>query len=685
MNKKLILIFLVLFFINSVLALPIYVKPVDGSGNLQPNTAFSYTFNFTTNIDCSGVVLTNTSTITTGKDGIGFIDINISGIYPAPSFVCEYKDGALRANHTLSDQVFRDVTGKTGFFNYLGNITARVVSLFVRDVNINQTLTLTGDFIVNNTVMYVNATSGNVGIGNSSSEAELTVSKNKDSYTDILISNTMDGVNSQPRVVLTSSDGSLYIGKTSSSFPDWGGDSYMVDGSNDIRVFTNYDLKMFAGGKEVVRIKNSGNVGIGTTSPSVKLDVNGSINMSGSGAAFIFPDGTSMTTASVGFNATWNQSWADTLYANITSPAYFNSTAGTYTLYVNTTAASYARFINTSAIGYAKYLNTTAASYTNAKDVVFNNSMAAYVIYVNSTAGTYTLYVNTTAAGFAIYVNSTAASYTRYVNATMKGYVDAQISGVTTDLSNVALLNQSNAFGEFNQSFNGSTLYVDASTGRVGIGTTTPSEELEVNKNQNEVTRFIINNPNSGAGAFKEISFYEGTNEQSYVGVASSGNAIEPHRMFIWNSENARIQFGTNDQERMVIEGDGDVVINNSNLFVNATSGKVGIGTASPSAKLDVNGEIRISSGDWLYFTTAGGIAAWGDLSLFYWDGGDWAEGITLKDTSGNVGIGTTSPTDELNVVGDINVTGQVKMDNQNVTNLDCITFNSGGKICSGV
>ena len=64
-------IFLSMFLISSAVALPIYVKPLDGSGNLQPGTAFNYTFNWTTNADCSGVVLTNTSTITTGKDGVG--------------------------------------------------------------------------------------------------------------------------------------------------------------------------------------------------------------------------------------------------------------------------------------------------------------------------------------------------------------------------------------------------------------------------------------------------------------------------------------------------------------------------------------------------------------------------------------------------------------------------------------
>ncbi len=43
-----------------------------------------------------------------------------------------------------------------------------------------------------------------------------------------------------------------------------------------------------------ITILSDGNVGIGTTTPSTALDVNGSINISGSGASLIFPDGTTL-------------------------------------------------------------------------------------------------------------------------------------------------------------------------------------------------------------------------------------------------------------------------------------------------------------------------------------------------------------------------------------------------------
>ncbi|MCK4650072.1 hypothetical protein KAT36_02465 [Candidatus Pacearchaeota archaeon] len=122
MNRELILVFLFVTLVTNVVALPIYVKPVSDSGNLQPNTAFNYTFNFTSDVGCSEIILSNSSIITTGKDGVGFIDINISGISSIPSYLCEYKNGVLRMTHRLSSQIFDRVYADT--INLTNNITA---------------------------------------------------------------------------------------------------------------------------------------------------------------------------------------------------------------------------------------------------------------------------------------------------------------------------------------------------------------------------------------------------------------------------------------------------------------------------------------------------------------------------------------------------------------------------------
>lgn len=65
---------------------------------------------------------------------------------------------------------------------------------------------------------------------------------------------------------------------------------------------TNYAFKVEQPGSSLANftIKAGGNVGVGTTNPSQKLEVAGSLKLSGAGSALIFPDGTTMTTATTG-------------------------------------------------------------------------------------------------------------------------------------------------------------------------------------------------------------------------------------------------------------------------------------------------------------------------------------------------------------------------------------------------
>lgn len=58
-----------LFLINLVSAasIPIYVKPLSGDGSLNPNTAYNYTFNWTTDSSCNNIVFSNSSLTITNK------------------------------------------------------------------------------------------------------------------------------------------------------------------------------------------------------------------------------------------------------------------------------------------------------------------------------------------------------------------------------------------------------------------------------------------------------------------------------------------------------------------------------------------------------------------------------------------------------------------------------------------
>jgi hypothetical protein len=100
----------------------------------------------------------------------------------------------------------------------------------------------------------------------------------------------------------------------------------------------------------------------------------------------------------------------------------------------------------------------------------------------------------------------------------------------------------------------------------------------------------------------------------------------------------------------MAIKFLNTVAVDTDVLYVDASSNRVGIGTPSPSQKLEVNGAVL--AGDYrgstnVYLTSP-------DSWIFRSTGGNERMRIT---SAGNVGIGTTSPGKELDVVGTIRAT----------------------------
>ncbi len=128
---------------------------------------------------------------------------------------------------------------------------------------------------------------------------------------------------------------------------------------------------------------------------------------------------------------------------------------------------------------------------------------------------------------------------------------------------------------------------------------------------------------------------------------------------YIWNHETASIIFGTSTTDRMIIN----------------SSGNVGIGTLVPSAQLHTTGSVRFegagSPGAGKILTSdALGNATWQSSSsipagtngqTLRYSGTSWVANSTLFNDGTNVGIGTSNPSQKLDVSGgSIKTSGQL-------------------------
>ncbi len=178
--------------------------------------------------------------------------------------------------------------------------------------------------------------------------------------------------------------------------------------------------------------------------------------------------------------------------------------------------------------------------------------------------------------------------------------------------------------------------------GRVGIGVTSPSATLEVEgKPGAPVAKFTKNSLSEDKTALIDIK--NGHGEIWRYGVSGDGNGIEiPKGSFYIES------YGS---PTMVISKDG----------------KVGIGTTTPSNLLDVDGGIDINdyirhnnddntsigfpANDNIHLTTAG------------------TERVAINST-GQVGIGTTTPSNLLDVDGGIDINDYIRHNNDDNTSI---------------
>ena len=376
---------------------------------------------------------------------------------------------------------------------------------------------------------------------------------------------------------------------------------------------------------------NTGNVGIGTTSPGAKLDIveissktadysANRISTRGSVANSITTIGTDVEVIRSG--------WSN-------SEVYAGKFLATLTNRVGTTNAYGVRGIAEYESDYATSAPSPAGSLTG----LYSEINLSYISGNAPLANAYGVRAGTATIG-------TGAELTNYYGI----YVNSPL--ITGTLTNkYALVTEVNA-------------------GNVGIGTTTPSEKLQVNNGKlyitesaNASTANLIYLENSGSGGNEGVSikFNPMFDAESMIASnregAASDNAnltfhtaladVTTERMRITSSGNVGI--GTTAPEKKLHVAGGDVLINNGQYY----TAKNNTGANYKLAAITTGNQVAIGAID---YTSAGTIFAGGD-NVSITTGGVAGSSRLKILSNGNVGIGTTNPATKLDVRGDITIT----------------------------
>jgi len=420
-----------------------------------------------------------------------------------------------------------------------------------------------------------------------------------------------------------------------------------------IRSSTKTDF-MVAGnfGTSVMHISSSGNVGIGTTSPSYKL------------TSYDTSNDTFPIVAGAGLNVS--------SFTGIGLSGFVASNGAVKAAMVLQRVGNYGtgdiHFLNNDTE------NNSDATLADAKMTIKENGNVG----IGTTSPVYKLDVNGdvnipfgTSNGYRINGNRILSQGS--------GFFEFGVLDYKSIYPNISTNND----GTFRIQSNGSTLVTVNQSGNVGIGTISPDTELHVESGDtiltlegsnssyvNAATQLVSNHATNarGMGTFA----YDASTDVEWFW----GNPYSYNDAFVINRNTGYTVPSSQNSPPGIGASAGT-------LFKIASSGNVGIGTTSPNAKLDVAGSIRSSlGGSWA--SSAGGVQITydgvdtGTMSMYY-DAQDLVlgagvtnkNGITISGTgadnkismkaggsdrvtvlgsSGNVGIGTASPQAKLHL-----------------------------------
>ena len=195
--------------------------------------------------------------------------------------------------------------------------------------------------------------------------------------------------------------------------------------------------------------------------------------------------------------------------------------------------------------------------------------------------------------------------------------------------------------------------FVVKQNGNVGIGTSSPGNKLEILTGTNAITRALYLNTGTHEGTSFNISAT--TNNESMLNLTVFRGGVHNPRMSVYS---------------------------NGNMSLQPSGGNVGIGTSTPNALLEVAGQVKITGGSpglaKVLTSDGAGLATWTTPATYVAGTGMTLSGSTFNSTwtasgttifnnnTGDVGIGTSSPTALLHIYGNTPYSREIKIENVN-------------------
>lgn len=549
--------------VNAYNNLHLNLQVTYSNGSIQVGT-FVFVFNITNSSDCAdaNVIYSNSTTLTTDSRGIisYYLQNIVLSDYSQQYWLCYYRDGVLSDTSELAKVPYAFYSSyvpsvgilANGNINLAGyNITAN--SFFGDGSH------LTGvNLSASGGISWAQATNGTLA---RTDAANIFGIFNQTFDTSTLFINAVNhrvGIGTIIPQASLHVDPNIYVGTPLASTLQLWSTIILSDSVPFTIAASNAagDLRFETGGSaaanERMRILSTGNVGINTTTPQNVLNVNGNFNVSSSGSNAVVAN----------FQCAGGYCENNIVKTSMTGDWGLDATG--------------------------MYLGTKT-----------NNDFRIRTNTVNR------FYISNATNNGNVGINTTNPSSLFEINGTDPGTTTASLFKIIgTDRVNI-LLNPHASFSQIEVANSGSPLsfyitndngdivfrpngvdamHLNGTTEYVGIGTTNPLTVLDINTSSNGP---ILESNSTISGKTPRLGFVDAFS-------TSASSAL------VWYIDNYATNFRIFTQPN-ITSSTGSTM-----FFINSSSGNVGIGTITPTQKLDVAGNVNITSSGNISFGNGG-------------------------------------------------------------------------------